>query len=61
MVYNTRDYRVFGPFPSSGILNDTTFRKLNVSVQRLGLAPSDDQAELMSPTLFRLRTEMLSF
>jgi hypothetical protein len=29
MVYNTQDYWVFGLFPSSGILENTTFRKLD--------------------------------
>jgi hypothetical protein len=27
MVYNTQNYWVFGLFPSSGILENTTFRK----------------------------------
>jgi hypothetical protein len=27
---NTQNYRVFGPFPSSGILENTTFRKLDL-------------------------------
>jgi hypothetical protein len=30
MVYNTRDYWVFGLHPSCGILKNTTFRKLNL-------------------------------
>jgi hypothetical protein len=30
MVYNTRDYWVLGLCPSSGILNDATFRKLDL-------------------------------
>jgi hypothetical protein len=30
MVYNTRDCWVFGPSPSSGILKNTTFRKLDL-------------------------------
>jgi hypothetical protein len=30
MVYNTLCYWVFGLFPSSGILENTTFRKLDL-------------------------------
>jgi hypothetical protein len=30
MVYNTLDYWVFGLFPLSGILKNTTFWKLNL-------------------------------
>jgi hypothetical protein len=30
MVYNTQNYWVFGLFPSSGILENTTFRKLDL-------------------------------
>jgi hypothetical protein len=30
MVYNTQKYWVFGLFPSSGILENTTFRKLDL-------------------------------
>jgi hypothetical protein len=30
MVYNTQNYWVFGLCPSSGILNNTTFRKLDL-------------------------------
>jgi hypothetical protein len=30
MVYNTPNYWVFGLFPSYGILEDTTFRKLDL-------------------------------
>jgi hypothetical protein len=30
MVYNTRDYWIFGPSPSSGILKNTTLRKLDL-------------------------------
>jgi hypothetical protein len=30
MVYNTQNYWVFGIFPSSGILENTTFRKLDL-------------------------------
>jgi hypothetical protein len=30
MVHNTQNYWVFGPFPSSGILENTTFRKLDL-------------------------------
>jgi hypothetical protein len=36
MVYATRDYWVFGLCPSSGILKNTTFRKL-------GLFPSSGE------------------
>jgi hypothetical protein len=31
MVYKTQNYWVFGLFPSSGILVNTTFRKLDLS------------------------------
>jgi hypothetical protein len=30
MVYNTQNYWVFGLWPSSGILENTTFRKLDL-------------------------------
>jgi hypothetical protein len=30
MVYNTQNYWGFGLIPSSGILENTTFRKLNL-------------------------------
>jgi hypothetical protein len=30
MVYNTQNYWVFGLFPSSGTLENTTFRKLDL-------------------------------
>jgi hypothetical protein len=30
MVYNTQNYWVFGLFPSSGILENTTFWKLDL-------------------------------
>jgi hypothetical protein len=30
MVYSTQNYWVFGLFPSSGILENTTFRKLDL-------------------------------
>jgi hypothetical protein len=30
MVYNTQNYRVWGLFPSSGILENMTFRKLDL-------------------------------
>jgi hypothetical protein len=30
MVHNTQNYWVFGLFPSSGILENTTFRKLDL-------------------------------
>jgi hypothetical protein len=30
MVYNTRDYWAFGLCPPSGILKNTTFRKLDL-------------------------------
>jgi hypothetical protein len=30
MVYNTLDYGVFGLYPSSDVLKDTTFRKLDL-------------------------------
>jgi hypothetical protein len=30
MVYNTQNYWVFGLFPSSGILENTTFLKLDL-------------------------------
>jgi hypothetical protein len=30
MVYNTQNYCVFGLFPSSGIQENTTFRKLDL-------------------------------
>jgi hypothetical protein len=30
MVYNTQNYWVFGLFPSSGILENTTFQKLDL-------------------------------
>jgi hypothetical protein len=30
MVYNTENYWVFGLFPSSGILENTTIRKLDL-------------------------------
>jgi hypothetical protein len=30
MVYNTQNYWVLGLFPSSGILENTTFRKLDL-------------------------------
>jgi hypothetical protein len=30
MVYNTQNYWVFGPFPSSGILENMTFWKLDL-------------------------------
>jgi hypothetical protein len=30
IVYNTQNYWVFGLFPSSGILENTTFRKLDL-------------------------------
>jgi hypothetical protein len=30
MVYNTQDYWVFGLFPSSGILENTMFQKLDL-------------------------------
>jgi hypothetical protein len=30
MVYNTQNYWVFGLSPSSGILENTTFRKLDL-------------------------------
>jgi hypothetical protein len=30
MVYNTQNYWVFGLFPSSGILENTSFRKLDL-------------------------------
>jgi hypothetical protein len=30
MVYNTQNYWVFGLIPSSGILENTTFRKLDL-------------------------------
>jgi hypothetical protein len=36
MVCNTQNYWVFGLFPSSGILENTTFRKLD-------LLPSSDE------------------
>jgi hypothetical protein len=36
MVYNTQNYGGFGLRPSSGILNNTTFRKLD-------LFPSSDE------------------
>jgi hypothetical protein len=29
MEYNTQNYRVFGLFPSFGILENTTFRKMD--------------------------------
>jgi hypothetical protein len=30
MVHNTQNYWIFGLFPSSGILENTTFRKLDL-------------------------------
>jgi hypothetical protein len=30
MVYNSQNYWVFGLFPSSGILENTTFQKLDL-------------------------------
>jgi hypothetical protein len=53
MVYNTQNYWVFGFFPSSGILDNTTFRKLD-------LFPSSDEGggeDTYSVEPLHLRTE----
>jgi hypothetical protein len=33
MVYNTQNYWIFGLFPSSGILENTAFRKLHLHLR----------------------------
>jgi hypothetical protein len=43
MVYNTQNYWLFGLFPSSGILENTTFRKLD-------LFPSSGEGGGKTPT-----------
>jgi hypothetical protein len=45
MAYNIQNYWVFGLFTSSGILENTTFRKLN-------LFPSSGEGGEKTPTQF---------
>jgi hypothetical protein len=56
MVHNTQNYWVFGLFPSSGILENTTFRKLDPQV-KVGEKTPTQLVQCLRLALSHLRIE----
>jgi hypothetical protein len=57
MVYNTQNYWVFGLFPSSGILENTMFRKLDL-IPFSGKGPvSETSCSLEYQTMEKSKTQ----
>jgi hypothetical protein len=59
MVSNTLDYWVFGRFPSSGILKNTTFRKLDLFPSS-GEKVVTQQSMCLSPPHLKTETDPVS-